>query len=147
MMTERAKGVWLVTQGIYSDYHVVCVCLTEDEAKAAAAKLDLLDPPGKYGDPAQVEPAPVATADDVRRTTTLHMSMFVYPDGTMNESESKYSQVSVSRPDPNCHIQRAQPWSGGYRLSISGDDHERVRKVYSEQRARLLADLMEASDQ
>lgn len=62
---------WIVTSGDYSDYTVVCVAPSEEEAEAICTKHNQLDPRrGGYRDWCWSE-VPLATAADVRMVPTF----------------------------------------------------------------------------
>jgi hypothetical protein len=133
-----------VSSGSYSDYRVMCVCPSKKDAKAVAEKYNR-DKSSSY-DAAEVESLPIVTGD-VEKVVTLSLSTTLWDDG--RETDQRPADLRVEwpfdamygTPDVYWRWVRA-PMHGdkGGRLDVRGVDHERVRKVFSEQRAALIAD-------
>lgn len=132
--------MWAVSNGCYSDYHVLCVCPTKADAKAILAKIkDDESEPGAF-----IESFPVADATS-RSVAVLVLAQEVWDNGTTGDLRERTEMAwpwSYTPPVPitwrwvRPPVQRNK----GGRLDMQGTDHERVRKTFSELRARLLAE-------
>ena len=142
--SEPGEVVWALSSGEYSDYHVMCVCPSKEDAGTLAARYNADS--GPFGDAARVESLPVA-GPDTQRVEILHLSTTLWDNGT--ESDTKQHVRTVWPFADYAGIPGAAAWrwvrapmhrDAGGRLDVEGIDHERVRKVYSERRAEILAD-------
>ena len=140
-MTMRT--MWAVSRGDYSDYRVLCVCETEEIAKVVAEKYNQTTSYVYHN--ARVEE--IALVDgSVQRESILCMQQEILDDGTTrNLSE----MVKAEWPFEQLHETPAATWRWfrapyiqriGGRLEVRGKDHERVRRIFGEQRAALMAD-------
>lgn len=139
--TKMTTKMWAVSKGSYSDYRVMCVCDTKKAAKAVAAK---------YNGSSSYERAFVedilVVDDDVQQVLVLSLSTTLWDDGHETEPredvraewpfDALYGTPNVSWRWVRAPIHRG----GGGRLDVHGVDHERVRRVFSEQRAALITD-------
>lgn len=126
--------VWAVTEGEYSAYRVVCVCPTKELADSVAEKLAGTGPNDYEVQsfrfftelPDVVYQLDIDTADV--EAGTPHETLFGYlPD---------------EAPTLVCHYWVSVPY-GDPRVvgvHVHGMDHERVRKVFTEQWAQAKAD-------
>lgn len=142
--------VWLLTAGSYSAYHVVGAFANEAEAQAVLAVL------GDTYDDYAVESVPVLSGVTVEQLwTELACSMTIYWHGRTHEHEGEPVTQSVVRGLPGGdvpYVRKRPPalkveilateqgYTLGVNLRVYGTDLERVRKVFSEQRAMLIAD-------
>lgn len=134
------QTVWTLSEGEYSDYQIKAVFESRDDAEQAAKawggghfveELPLW-PQGTYTGPAH---------------TRLILQASINAYGTVREVEQSYGADRPTDP-PSVYV------DGGYstrfvnddcapgvvRVSVSGTDHKRARKVYSEQVAKAKAD-------
>lgn len=134
--------VYGVTSGSYSDYRVLCICPTKQDAEAVAAKIRGQE--GHYND-ANVEAFYEANALTVP-TFVLSISCNVWDDGTVTPIMER---TDVCYPwDYNYRIVpvswrwvRAPMHKNiGGRLEVSGTNATKVRRVYSDRKAQLLAE-------
>lgn len=135
------KNAWVVSKGSYSDYRVLCVCPTKRDAETVASKYNAGD---AYAD-ARVESLMVVDAT-VKRVELLHLSTTLWDDG--RETDQRETRRDEWPFDALYGIP-AVYWrwvrapmhkDAGGRLDVYGIDHERVRRVFSEQRAALISD-------
>lgn len=130
--------MWAVSSGEYSDYRVSFLCETEADANATIEKLG-------WGDAGFFTEEFVVCDASVEQTEHLEMMVQVWDDGTTTDEQSwtedKWPWYPNARAACAWRWVRAPVHKGkGGRLEAWGYDHERVRKVFSEKRARLLAD-------
>lgn len=129
---------WLVTTGEYSNYRVLCACPDEATAKVVADAIRH----------AWVEEVPLRTEPPVVEKV-LHVNWVLGPDGVENpypyarnnsegwtSREFWWGEPKFLRCESTLRLQH----SGNLLLHLVGWDHTRVRKVFSEQRARILAE-------
>lgn len=143
MTNDQETVAWVVSAGDYSDYRVLCVCPSKADAEEVARKINTAKEDSRwwYGD-ASVESLPIIDAemamvthetitttlwDDGRETAATSRQEITYPLG------GDYPRVAWRWVRAPCHQGR------GGRLDVHGIDVERVRKVFSERRAELLA--------
>jgi hypothetical protein len=133
--------VWVLTQGSYSDYHIVGVCSTQEAAEALEAADSSVYDKTEFEewelDACVVE---LEVTVDVYRTA----------DGLFSDWTE---EVSVAGgPGFQARTQPGGRWVknvGGemlaagemVRVTVSGNDHDRVRKVASERKARVVAEF------
>lgn len=135
--------VWTVEKGQYSDHRVLCVARTKPEAEAIAAAYNGdEDAWGK----AYVNSLPMVSTPE--RITVFGLECQVWDDGTVDATrESDRTEWDFDMLYP----QHAKPatwrWvrapvhkGKGGRLEVYGTDVERVRRVFSDRRAQLLAE-------
>lgn len=134
-----AETMWAVTHGSYSDYTVLCVCPSKDVAERVAAKIK--GAPGTWNTSPEIQEFHVAT-DDTQPVDILTMRVELWDDGT----ESDYRETRDLRwpwdwgytPDLQWRWWRASIHQRqGGTLLVSGSDHERVRRVFSDRRAQV----------
>lgn len=124
--------VWLATSGEYSDYRIEHVFARQEDAEAYEGA----DRVEEY----EVREGPV----EMRPRHTL-MWRAHRPDGEgdslqlANPFESTWPQDFDGRPEYAAHHWDGPPQRTGPVLTVEGWDLQRVRKVYSEQRAQYLA--------
>ncbi len=142
---SAAEWVWAVSRGSYSDYRVLCICPDERTAKAVAQHVN--DSGDGYGyDAAEVEQIPYIT--EPKTITTYGMSCEVWDNGTTSETRDtirRESSAAMLWPEYNRPVHKR--WvrapihnNRGGRLEVHGTDLERVRRVFSDTRARLITD-------
>lgn len=143
------ESSWIVTQGEYSDYRVMCVCPSEDEARRVAERVG--------GD---VEEVPLASLADVHTASVLTMSCTVEATTGQVFFESVRARlvhefgedpdepaVIASVGDAPRHRYSFQgPSVIGFEVVVYGTDHERVRKSYSERKAKARARAMDMAE-
>ena len=136
-----SKHMWAVSKGSYSDYRVLCVCPDKKTAKKIAADVNGCSSWGE----AFVEQLPLLS--ESRNVTTFDLQCEIWDDGTT--SETRYGERAEHEADM-LHPERDTPvmkrWvrapvhdNQGGRLEVHGTDEERVRRVFSDTRAELLA--------
>ncbi len=153
MTDDDGPKVWLLTDGSYSSYHVVGAFATEAEALAIRDALrDSIEDLG-------VESVPVLTGLTVEHLwSSLSLSCTIYWHGRLvgeryNDDAPFTFSVVHGLPDDEDQYREPAPapltidlspteqdYTLGVHLRVHGTDIERVRKVYSEQRAILVAD-------
>lgn len=133
-----SREVWAVESGSYSDYRVHAVFPDKATAKAAAA----------LGNGYHVTALPELTMADLTLVIVLRMSINIWDNGTETQEQQN---VRTEIPFDMLYPEDAKPahwrWvrapvhqNKGGRLKVSGTDHERVRKLHTELRARLHAE-------
>lgn len=140
-MSDR---IYVVSAGTYSDYAVLCACNSKSDAAIIAKKVT--DSGIGWRGDARVESLPVVTSD-VAPVSVLRLSENIFDDDRLAGYDE---QVRVEWPFDSLfgdavplHWRwvRAPIHEGkGGRLEVSGTDHERVRKVFSERKALLRTD-------
>lgn len=146
-MSERQ--VWLISSGEYSDYRVAAVADTEGAAQRLVDALNDMDGLGYF--PFEVDDQ-VAFVDadaplDVVDELVVWVSLQLGTDGTIIESPSNNlerheRELRVMSTAPRCQVRLNIVDRFGLvtlTFSVRGTDHERVRKVLSERRARYLS--------
>jgi hypothetical protein len=144
-MSERDK-VWTIASGEYSDYRVHCACPSKEDADLLASRLNATRNSGYYDD-FVVEELPVCDRD-TQQVTVLYLTTTLWDNGTESDSGERLNTVWPFDYDESARLAVTWRWvrapmhhhTGG-RLDVSGTDHERVRKVFSDRRAELLSDL------
>jgi hypothetical protein len=139
------KTVFVISSGSYSDYsvHGVLDVKTRAEANDMVARINAIDD-GGFSGPYRVEGLSII-APDVERVSTLIIEQNIWDDGSASEPETRYHCDwpfdSIFEPGPLVwRWVRAPGHKGkGGRLEVSGTDHERVRKVFSDRSAMLRA--------
>lgn len=135
------RRMWAVSSGAYSDYSVRCLLESEEEAERLAARINGID---SSFDGARVESFPIVTAD-IERVEMLYIHALIADDGTAETPYERYDMIWAFDPDyaPDevrwSWLRHARSPKGGA-LRVEGSNHERVRKVFSEQRAVLMSD-------
>lgn len=139
-MTEVVYGV---SSGVYSDYSVLCLCPTKKDAQTIVGKL--AGDSGGWNRDARVEEF-LMVDGDVEKIAFLHMSINIWDDGTdeplQNAVREEWPFDAITDNVPVAWRWVRAPIHGGKggRLEVSGYDHTRVRKVYSEKRAAYKVD-------
>lgn len=127
--------VYLITQWSDDGYQVLGAAPSREEADAIVARMRLLAPGAS--DQPDVEEYEYLSVEDVRGYSTLYLRAHITREGDLlREDEWVYSGWDlgdVNRP----------PVASGYYpprgiLTVSGEDHGLVRKVYSEKLAALV---------
>lgn len=134
--------VYVITQGSYSDYRVLGAAPSREVADAIVARMRLLDPDA-YDQPI-VEEYEYLSVEDVKGYSTLHLQAHITRGGELLRAEEYvYSGWDLGDTNRPPVVSDYYP-PGGYRiagkLSVYGEDHELVRKVYSEKLAALRTD-------
>lgn len=134
--------VWAVSSGCYSDYSVLCVCPSKADAEAVAAKFNAAD---KYEE-ARVESFPVVDRT-VEQLAVLKLQTTLWDDGTETDTREHVEHEWPFHWEEAARSKVVWRWvrapmhhDKGGRLEVSGVDHERVRRVYSDHRAELIAE-------
>lgn len=136
MAKKKVPSAWLVVTGQYSDYHVLCVALTKNDAQAIAKK---------YGGGAYLEEVFLLTKD-AEPERVLRMEADIFDIGGVEEATPEVTQVwpfDILWSDVLVPVRwrwHRFVYGNGGRLVVVGTDHERVRKVYSDRKAAILAD-------
>lgn len=143
--TTEPESVWIISSGEYSDYSVLAV--VKGGKKAAKSLAARANAHGSTYTEYRVEELPVVDAD-VERVEILTLTAEIRDAGpSVKEERDPYYRVEwpfdalYGAPSVSWRWVRAPIHQGrGGRLEVHGVDHERVRKVYSERKAMLLAD-------
>lgn len=134
------SAVWVVSKGTYSDYRVMCACRSKADASAVAAKYNASDSWAS----ARVERLPIIGAD-VERVAVLSMTTTLWDNG--EEADSRES-MQFEWPFDSYRELAPVRWrwvrgpihkGKGGRLDVHGIDIERVRRVFSDKRAEIMA--------
>ena len=143
-MSKRVsdKSVWLVSSGSYSDYRVHCAAPSKTAAQGIVDALNGDDEWTKYF----VEQVPVI--EKAERITVYGIEAIIEDAGTVREEsvrdrdEWNIDPLYPQRLRPvTVRWVRAPIYNGkGGRLEVFGTDLERVRRVFSDTRAQLIAD-------
>lgn len=130
-MGNRKEKVWAVTEGSYSDYRVIAVFTTEAMAKEAVEK--------GMGD--AVEDLPMYEEVPERISILTIGCRMPVPSGKKWglhkdwEPFREWSHTELIFPDIDTWRKRLQVNHTDQALTVSGADHERVRKVFGEKKA------------
>lgn len=130
------KNVYAITSGEYSDYSVHCVCPTKEDADQVAEKLNSIKE--AYRDSFMVLELPMVTGD-IEKYTVLYITEPIYDNGVPSTAQE------TEDTDYHLHDAPRVQWrwfrgSGPYgTLHVWGRDVKRVRKVFSEKRAAIVA--------
>lgn len=134
---EAGKTVTVISSGSYSDYGVHAVL--EGGAEAAQRLVDRANASGgSYSDEFFLEELPVLDADSEHPVSNLRLQEKIMDDGTTADYTEHVDVRWFHSPDKSVSW-RWSYWAGHGVLEVSGDDHERVRKVFSDRRAALIA--------
>lgn len=142
-MTQRDQTpdeIWAVYTGPYYEKDVLCVCPTKDDAERIANRYSAERSDGEV----EVHPLTFMTAD-TPKISTLRMTTQLWDDGTeTNTAEHVYTNWPYEATDDDrvavkALWVRARFMIGHGRLDVFGTDHDRVREMYRERRAQLLA--------
>lgn len=138
-----ASTAWVVTQGEYSDYRICAVCPTQADAEALAARANETEESEYYE--YRVESVFLADAD-LEKVTTFYRSVTVWDDGRTTETNPREVTDwpwawNITTHKVHWRWVRAPTHNGrGGRLDVCGTSARLVAKVFSDRRARLLAD-------
>lgn len=144
------REVWVVSSGEYSDYSVDVAFASEELARAALAIHEDRGEAGAYG-VAQVERLPFFDQPPtmaLRRTFSAYRSGWdsekrEYVGGSFesrDDGEEEIAEWRLSGSGGPCNTIVYRPDAGhGLRVFVEGTDFERVRKVASDMRARIMA--------
>lgn len=136
-----SEHMWAVAKGSYSDYRVLCICPDKKTAEKIAADVNGCSSWGE----AFVEQFPLLS--ESRKVTTYELRCEVWDDGTTSETrydERVEHEADMLYPERKAPVMKrwvrapAHKKQGG-RLEVYGSDRERVRRVFSDTRAELLA--------
>lgn len=138
------KTMWCVSSGEYSDYRILCVA--EDRQVAERVTEKLRTDPGSWDRDARVEE--IAFADEhTAPETTLRIQQVIPDDGSCGEAHESIEELwpweTHRGAGAECRWRwiRAPVYGGrAGRLEVWGSDLERVRKVFTEKKAALMAD-------
>lgn len=138
--------VYLITQGSYSDYHVIAAAASREEAERVAERIRAAQP-NSYDQP-EVEEYPMVTADDIHLWSSVFLMALIDRHGELLDEREHTSRgwdfepyerkLEVNYWPPV--IVRGQRRQGKLYVTGPADDEERVRKVYSEKLAELRTD-------
>lgn len=142
IISERC---WVLASGQYSDYSVLCVVRgSKADAELLAARMNASGT--QSYDEVEVEEMTVVRPKDVQMVEILTMSVEVYDTGKAAETKTSI-RAMWNIEDDEGQVAASWRWirapyieSRGGRLDVRGIDHERVRKVFSDRRAALMAD-------
>lgn len=137
--------VWLIESGSYSDYRVHAACPDKKTAERIAEELNNSGRDA-YSDSFSVSVVPLVT--EVRMVTTYRIECDVWDNGTTGapretsrtEWEGDLLYPEHARPLGKRWVRAPIHRGRGGRLEVFGTDQERVRRVFSDTRARLIAD-------
>lgn len=135
--SRERRTIYVVTDGAYSDYQILEVFESKEHAEAFAAegqKESRLN--HRTVEDYVMWPADRPLIEVLRMTCSVDNSGRVVND--YEHSEVVRGPFSEARP-----VSVHESYDRDYervRLIVSGTDHERVRKVYSERKARLKAE-------
>jgi hypothetical protein len=136
-MTET-KSVWLVSSGDYSDYKVHCVCATEEIAKRITEGTK----GSWWSSDAFVEERPLCEdLPEVKYVYTLH-GEFDWATISFDDREMRTRSLWAFEESEDYSGSARWRWTTyGNRayLLVEGTDLERVRHIYSDTRAQILA--------
>ena len=137
-----ADVMYAIVSGEYSDYQVHCVCPTKEDAEDIVARANV-DKSPYYA--YRVEEMPVCDRS-IQQVVTLQLQTTIWDNGEETDTrENTYIEwpfdTMYGAPVIRWRWVRAPMHHGeGGWLEVMGTDHERVRKVYGELRARLQHD-------
>lgn len=139
-MSDKA---WAVSKGSYSDYGVLCICPDRETAERIAR--DVNADQHSYGE-AFVEQISFLT--ESRTVQTYGLECEVWDNGTTSETrerdmvehEANMLWPERNRPVTKRWVRAPMYHNTGGRLEVYGTDQERVRRVFSDTRAQLVAD-------
>lgn len=139
-MTDEQPMVWALAFGSYSYYRVLCICPTEDDAERLAAKVNLHE----QWEQADVQSFPVCDATVVP-VEVMHLSVTLWDDGREDERVVRLTEewpwgYSPAVPLRWRWVRAPMHNDKGGRLEVSGTDHERVRRVFSDRKAQIKAE-------
>lgn len=138
--------IWAISSGSYSDYRVLCVVDgTKADAEELAQRMRGMSDDIWTGSDVSVE-ALAFVRPDVQPVEILHMRVTVWDNGTTSEERTDVRREWPFDPLYESGLLswrwvRAPIHKGkGGRLEVMGTDHERVRRVFSDRRAQLMAE-------
>ena len=136
------KTVWVISSGSYSDYQVHAVVKGKrKDAEALARRANV----GRQWDQYEIERLPVVEAD-VQQVEILTLTTTLWDNGKESERGGHTRiewpfDATYGTPAVSWRWVRAPIYNNcGGRLDVYGTDHERVRRVFSDRRAQLMAD-------
>lgn len=129
------KTIWGVTQGSYSDYHVVAIMASKKLAEEYVALHDETD----YYDGYRVEEFDFLDAVP-EHVPVLTLTSYVGGSYERDFQERIENELVNDNPKPCTHSVWYNQYSKNINIHVKGTDFERVRKVFSEQRAIALTD-------
>lgn len=131
--------VYVITQGAFDGYRVLGAAPSREVADAIVARMRLLDPDA-YDQP-DVEEYEYLSVEDVKGYSTLHLRANVTRGGELLREEehvdSGWDLGDANRPPVTSHYFPPGRYRMVGTLSVSGEDHGLVRKVYAEKLAAL----------
>ena len=140
---SRERKVWVVSSGSYSDYRVLCACPDKKTAETVSAKMAAA---GGWRSDTRVESLTLVT-DDVERVSILWLSVNLWDDGTESDSVESFryewpfdALFDDAKPVHWRWVRTPFHLNSGGRLEVSGTDHERVRKAFSDHRGQIKSD-------
>lgn len=144
-MTEQ---VWAVTAGSYSDYRVVAVFESKQDAEAFIETAKAIGGEYEYARPEAMEPLaffPAGQAPE-RRVSYRHW-IVVWDDGTttdereMQDEAWEFDSMHYTGDRPRVRFNRAPIYKGiGGQLEVEGGDKAAVDKAFSDNLAQRLAE-------
>jgi hypothetical protein len=143
---EHGSQVFVLSRGEYSDYRVLCVCPDKVQAEQLAARYNA-DKSGYHSDVVEVEELWVF-GGETQKLETLLLQTELFDNGNENAKDPMYTAVwpfddwsgAATTPVQWRWVRAPMYHDKGGRLEVRGYDHERVRKVFSDRRAAILAD-------
>lgn len=142
-MKDTFPRLWAITQGSYSDYHIIAVCEDEATAKIWADACKSSREP--YRDDVEIEEFPfIPKGSEPQVYETWFARCDLDEQGISNE-RIHFTRDFVFTGNPPDHRPRATYWyrdyqgENKYELSITGATEESVLKALSDRKARWLA--------
>lgn len=127
--------IWAITQGSYSDYHVVGVLDNEEDANELCKRMNEGKSSARY-DTYEVEEFDHLDKD---MQPVVELRMEFRPNQERLEQYYKRWPQAGDSQVPECEVQWYE-WRPD-ELIVWGSDHERVKKVYGERKAEITARL------
>jgi hypothetical protein len=145
MAKQKLRHCYVLSQGSYSDYRVICVVDgTKKDAEALAARMNPDPGEDSYSNPIEVEEMAVL-GPDAQPVEVLKLSVTIWDNGK-TEGPEPYKKTIWPGTDWEGTYSVYWRWvrasihkDRGGRLEVSGTDHERVRKVFSDRIALIIS--------
>lgn len=147
-MTDLEHGsiIYVLSRGEYSDYSVLCACPNKEQAEQLAARYNA-DKSEYHSDQVEVEELWVF-GEQTQKLETLLLQTELFDNGTEKPKDPQVRAVwpfddwsnAAKIPVQWRWVRAPMYHDKGGRLEVRGYDHERVRKVFSDRRAAILAD-------
>lgn len=125
---QKQEDAWIVSTGEYSAYLVVAVCASKEVAEEFIAKID----PKNYS----AEKIPYwSKPPEISEVLRIHCT-YERETGEPRGSPFEHVEKVIGKSNPVDH-HMSFVYAGVF-LMISGTDHDRVRKVWSEKKAEAV---------